>query len=138
MVSSKLSVCTKVGKKCKSQFEGFKLAMTDVKTYVFALAYMCITGASGFQVCTKVGKKFWKPEAPVMHIYAKANTYVLTSVMASLWKLLSPEMRKVAQRRLAIEAGQADVDEGGSKSQFVMASLKPSNWLLLPPSSTSA
>jgi hypothetical protein len=60
MVSSKLSVCTKVGKKfwkpeapvmhiyadvdeggSKSQFEGFKLAMTDVKTYVFALAYMC-------------------------------------------------------------------------------------------------
>ncbi|OQE13214.1 hypothetical protein PENFLA_c052G06096 [Penicillium flavigenum] len=33
----------------KSQFEGFKLAMTDIKTYVFALAYMCITGASGFQ-----------------------------------------------------------------------------------------
>jgi hypothetical protein len=28
----------------KSQFEGFKLAMTDIKTYVFALAYMCITG----------------------------------------------------------------------------------------------
>ncbi|KAJ5170064.1 Major facilitator superfamily domain general substrate transporter [Penicillium coprophilum] len=33
----------------KSQIEGFKLAMTDIKTYVFALAYMCITGASGFQ-----------------------------------------------------------------------------------------
>ncbi|KAJ5206575.1 Major facilitator superfamily domain general substrate transporter [Penicillium cf. griseofulvum] len=33
----------------KSQFEGFKLAMTDIKTYAFALAYMCITGASGFQ-----------------------------------------------------------------------------------------
>ncbi|KAJ5401125.1 hypothetical protein N7465_011614 [Penicillium sp. CMV-2018d] len=33
----------------RSQWEGFKLAMTDVKTYVFALAYMCITGAAGFQ-----------------------------------------------------------------------------------------
>ncbi|KAJ5788761.1 Major facilitator superfamily domain general substrate transporter [Penicillium paradoxum] len=33
----------------KSQFKGFKLAMTDIKTYAFALAYMCITGAAGFQ-----------------------------------------------------------------------------------------
>ncbi|KAJ5473143.1 hypothetical protein N7475_002709 [Penicillium sp. IBT 31633x] len=33
----------------KSQWKGFKLAMTDIKTYAFALAYMCITGASGFQ-----------------------------------------------------------------------------------------
>jgi hypothetical protein len=34
------------------------------------------------------------------------------------WKLLSPEMRKVAQRRLAIEAGEADVDEQGGASQM--------------------
>ncbi|KAJ6099013.1 hypothetical protein N7467_000548 [Penicillium canescens] len=34
------------------------------------------------------------------------------------WKLLSPEMRKVAQRRLAIEAGEADVDEKGGASQI--------------------
>ncbi|CAG8003853.1 unnamed protein product [Penicillium olsonii] len=34
------------------------------------------------------------------------------------WKLLSPEMRHVAQRRLAIEAGETDVDEGGGKSQL--------------------
>ncbi|KAJ5503699.1 Major facilitator superfamily domain general substrate transporter [Penicillium fimorum] len=33
----------------KTQWEGFKLAMTDIKTYAFALAYMCITGAQGFQ-----------------------------------------------------------------------------------------
>ncbi|OQE17549.1 hypothetical protein PENSTE_c020G04681 [Penicillium steckii] len=32
-----------------SQMKGLKLAMTDVKTYVLALAYMCITGAAGFQ-----------------------------------------------------------------------------------------
>lgn len=32
-----------------SQWKGFKLAMTDSKTYVLALAYMCITGAAGFQ-----------------------------------------------------------------------------------------
>lgn len=32
-----------------SQLAGLKLAMTDVKTYIFAIAYMCITGAAGFQ-----------------------------------------------------------------------------------------
>ncbi|KAJ5815735.1 hypothetical protein N7474_007512 [Penicillium riverlandense] len=32
-----------------SQFYGLKLAMTDIKTYALAIAYMCITGASGFQ-----------------------------------------------------------------------------------------
>lgn len=34
------------------------------------------------------------------------------------WKLLSPEMRKVAERRLAIEAAEADVDEAGGMSQL--------------------
>lgn len=32
-----------------SQLAGLKLAMTDIKTYVLAIAYMSITGASGFQ-----------------------------------------------------------------------------------------
>ena len=32
-----------------SQWRGLKLAMTDPKTYLLALAYMAITGASGFQ-----------------------------------------------------------------------------------------
>lgn len=32
-----------------SQVRGMKLAFTDIKTYVLALAYMCITGAAGFQ-----------------------------------------------------------------------------------------
>lgn len=34
------------------------------------------------------------------------------------WKLLSPEMRRVAERRLAIEAAEADVDEKGGMSQI--------------------
>ena len=34
------------------------------------------------------------------------------------WKLLSPEMKHVANRRLAIEAAEADVDEAGGKSQI--------------------
>ncbi|KAF7591605.1 hypothetical protein BBP40_001304 [Aspergillus hancockii] len=33
------------------------------------------------------------------------------------WKLLSPEMKHVANRRLAIEAAEADVDEAGKMSQ---------------------
>ena len=32
-----------------SQITGLKLAMTDPRTYMLAVAYMCITGASGFQ-----------------------------------------------------------------------------------------
>ena len=32
-----------------SQWRGFKLAMIDPKTHMLAIAYMCITGASGFQ-----------------------------------------------------------------------------------------
>ncbi|KAJ5212381.1 uncharacterized protein N7498_004027 [Penicillium cinerascens] len=32
-----------------SQIQGLKLAMTDIKTYILALGYMCITGAAGFQ-----------------------------------------------------------------------------------------
>ncbi|KAJ5115797.1 permease of the major facilitator superfamily [Penicillium angulare] len=32
-----------------SQLKGLKLALTDIKTYVFAFAYMCIAGGGGFQ-----------------------------------------------------------------------------------------
>jgi hypothetical protein len=32
-----------------SQIKGMKLAFADPKTYILAVAYMCITGASGFQ-----------------------------------------------------------------------------------------
>ena len=32
-----------------SQLKGLKMAMTDIKTYLLALAYMSITGAAGFQ-----------------------------------------------------------------------------------------
>ncbi|KAA8641936.1 hypothetical protein EYZ11_002532 [Aspergillus tanneri] len=34
------------------------------------------------------------------------------------WRLLSPEMKNVANRRLAIEAAEADVDEAGKMSQI--------------------
>ncbi|RAK99948.1 putative MFS transporter [Aspergillus ibericus CBS 121593] len=34
------------------------------------------------------------------------------------WKALSPEMKQVATRRLAIEAAEADIDEGGGMSQM--------------------
>lgn len=32
-----------------SQIKGLKLAMKDPNTYILALAYMCTTGAAGFQ-----------------------------------------------------------------------------------------
>lgn len=34
------------------------------------------------------------------------------------WKSLSPEMRDIAKRRLAMDAAEADVDTGGSKTAF--------------------
>jgi len=38
-----------------SQLRGFKLALMDPVTYLLALAYMCTTGAAGFQVAKKDG-----------------------------------------------------------------------------------
>ncbi|KAL1311813.1 hypothetical protein AAFC00_001892 [Neodothiora populina] len=34
------------------------------------------------------------------------------------WKALSPELKHIANRRLAIEAAEADIDEGGGMSQW--------------------
>lgn len=34
------------------------------------------------------------------------------------WKLLSPELKFVANRRMAIDAAEADVDEAGGMSQI--------------------
>jgi sugar phosphate permease len=34
------------------------------------------------------------------------------------WKLLSPEMKAVANRRMALDASEADVDTGGGMSQL--------------------
>lgn len=34
------------------------------------------------------------------------------------WRLLSPEMKHVANRRLAVDAAEADVDEPGVKAQL--------------------
>ncbi|KAE8356817.1 major facilitator superfamily domain-containing protein [Aspergillus coremiiformis] len=42
---------------------------------------------------------------------------VLLPDFPDTWKLLSPEMKHVANRRLAIEAAEADIDEAGKMSQ---------------------
>lgn len=34
------------------------------------------------------------------------------------WRALSPELRRVSNRRLAMDAAQSDVDTGGAKAQF--------------------
>jgi len=49
------------------------------------------------------------------------------------WKALSPEMKHVANRRLAIEAAEADVDEAGGMSQWrgiVLAFKDPKTYVL--------
>ncbi|RFU34721.1 hypothetical protein B7463_g1666, partial [Scytalidium lignicola] len=49
------------------------------------------------------------------------------------WKLLSPEMKHVANRRLAIEAAEADVDEAGITSQIrglKLAMIDPKTYIL--------
>lgn len=49
------------------------------------------------------------------------------------WKALSPEMKRVANRRLAIDAAEADVDEAGAMSQvrgMKLAFLDPKTYVL--------
>lgn len=49
------------------------------------------------------------------------------------WKALSPEMKHVANRRLAIEAAEADVDEPGGMSQIrglKLAMVDPKTYIL--------
>lgn len=49
------------------------------------------------------------------------------------WKALSPEMKHVANRRLAIDAAEADVDEAGAMSQLrgiKLAFMDPKTYLL--------
>ncbi|KAJ9652385.1 hypothetical protein H2198_008354 [Neophaeococcomyces mojaviensis] len=49
------------------------------------------------------------------------------------WRALSPELKAVANRRLAIEAAEADVDEAGAMSQikgFKLAMTDPNTYIL--------
>ncbi|KAF2111894.1 permease of the major facilitator superfamily [Lophiotrema nucula] len=49
------------------------------------------------------------------------------------WKALSPEMQRVANRRLALDAAEADVDEAGAMSQIKgmkLAFLDPKTYML--------
>ena len=49
------------------------------------------------------------------------------------WKSLTPEERHVANRRLALDAAEADVDEAGGMSQLrgiKLALLDPKTWVL--------
>ena len=49
------------------------------------------------------------------------------------WKKLSPEMKRVANRRLAIDAAEADIDLPGGKSQFTglkLAFMDPKTYVL--------
>ncbi|CAI7620910.1 hypothetical protein N7533_007547 [Penicillium manginii] len=58
-----------------SQLKGLKLAMTDIKTYVLALAYMCITGAAGFQNFFPTLTKTLNPD-PIISLLLVAPPYI--------------------------------------------------------------
>jgi hypothetical protein len=50
------------------------------------------------------------------------------------WRLLSPELKSVANRRMAIDAAEADLDEAGGMSHvrgMKLALTDPKVWLML-------
>ena len=49
------------------------------------------------------------------------------------WRALTPEMRRIAERRLAMDAAESDVDVGGAKAQInglKQALRDPKVWIL--------
>lgn len=84
-----------------SQLKGLKLAMTDIKTYVLALAYMCITGAAGFQnffpTLTKtlhfnetISLLLVAPPYILMVVWSLGHSYVSDKVGMRFWFLMYP------------------------------------------------
>jgi hypothetical protein len=84
-----------------SQLKGLKLAMTDIKTYVLAVAYMCITGAAGFQnffpTLTKtlhyndtISLLLVAPPYVFMVIYSLAHSYTSDKLGVRFWFLVYP------------------------------------------------
>ncbi|KAJ5280470.1 hypothetical protein N7478_005842 [Penicillium angulare] len=84
-----------------SQMKGLKLAMTDIKTYVLALAYMCITGAAGFQnffptlagtlgYNNTVSLLLVAPPYIFMVFYSLAHSWVSDKMEVRFWFLFYP------------------------------------------------
>lgn len=84
-----------------SQFYGLKLALTDIKTYALAIAYMSITGASGFQnfFPTLVGTLGYSdiitlllvaPPYVFMVIYSLAHSWVSDKLGIRFWFFVYP------------------------------------------------
>jgi len=84
-----------------SQLRGMKLAFTDVKTYLLALAYMSITGASGFQnffpTLTKtlgynqiISLLLVAPPYVFMVIYSMAHSHMSDRVGNRFWFFMYP------------------------------------------------
>ncbi|KAJ5591460.1 uncharacterized protein N7459_001829 [Penicillium hispanicum] len=84
-----------------SQLKGLKLAMTDVKTYALALAYMCITGAAGFQnffpTLTKtlhysntISLLLVAPPYIFMVFYSLAHSYISDKMSVRFWFFVAP------------------------------------------------
>lgn len=84
-----------------SQLRGLKLAMTDIKTYVLALGYMCITGAAGFQnffptlTSTLVDDNIYSlllvaPPYVFMVFYSLAHSWISDKIEVRFWFFVYP------------------------------------------------
>ena len=84
-----------------SQLKGLKMAMTDIKTYVLALGYMCITGAAGFQnffpTLTKtlhyndtISLLLVAPPYIFMVVYSLAHSHLSDKMGKRFWFLVYP------------------------------------------------
>ena len=84
-----------------SQLKGLKLAMTDIKTYALALAYMCITGSAGFQnffptliktlgYSDTVSLLLVAPPYVFMVFYSLAHSWISDKLGVRFWFFLYP------------------------------------------------
>lgn len=73
----------------KSQLTGLKLAFSDPKTFVLALAYMCITGAAGFQNYFPTLTKSLMPHNTIYALLLVAPPYVLMVFYSVIHSYLS-------------------------------------------------
>lgn len=72
-----------------SQMRGMKLAFTDVKTYVLAIAYMAITGGSGFQNYFPTLTKTLIPDDEIKALLLVAPPYLFMVVYSLVHSYLS-------------------------------------------------
>ncbi|RHZ64525.1 hypothetical protein CDV55_107599 [Aspergillus turcosus] len=77
-----------------SQVRGLKLAFSDIKTYVLAIAYMCITGASGFQNFFPTLTKTLSPNNNFISLLLVAPPYIFVVFYSLVHSHLSDRFGK--------------------------------------------